>query len=115
MLHNKKYVVKSTTLLFSFLSLLLSTTLLLDGKVIATPFSGQPAMAGWLGDFIPVPTGIYFEINGKKFYFGDYSADPTLAFPDSKWEVKVNGRIWAHGRGETPGWVVESAKKFFGF
>ena len=72
------------------------------------------ALAGWQ-DFIQLPSGIYFEINGKKFYFGDYSADPTLAFPGSKWEVKVNHRVVVHGYGETPGWVVDSAKKLFGF
>jgi hypothetical protein len=43
--------------------------------------SSKPALAGGISDWLPVPTGIYFEINGKKFYFGDYSADPTLAYP----------------------------------
>jgi hypothetical protein len=100
-------------------ALMLSSLIALSGVMALASAIGlvgnpQPAQAGWLGDFIPVPTGIYFEVNGKKFYLGDYSADPTLAFPGSRWEVKVNGRIWAHGYGETPGWVVDQAKKIFG-
>jgi hypothetical protein len=109
---------KTTSLLLSSL-LLLSGSLALGSAMVVAPLGNQPATAGgfgdWLKDKIPAPTGIYFEINGKKFYFGDYSADPTLAYPGSKWEVKVNHRISAHGYGETPGWVVESAKKLFGF
>lgn len=106
---------KTTSLLLSSL-LLFSGSLALGSAMVVAPLGNvQPATAGGLGDWLPVPTGIYFEINGKKFYFGDYSADPTLAYPGSKWEVKVNHRISAHGYGETPGWVVESAKKLFGF
>lgn len=105
-----------TSSLFLSIFLLLSGSLALGSAMVVAPLGNtQPATAGGIGDWLPVPTGIYFEINGKKFYFGDYSANPTLAFSDSKWEVKVNGRIAAHGRGETPGWVVDSAKKLFGF
>ena len=106
---------KTTSLLLSTF-LLLSSSLALGSAMVVYPLGNtQPATARGLGDWLPIPSGIYFEINGKKFYFGDYSADPTLAFSDSKWEVKINGRIAAHGRGQTPGWVVESAKKLFGF
>jgi hypothetical protein len=106
---------KTTSLLLSSL-LLLSGSLTLGSTMVVAPLGNiQPATAGGFGDWLPVPTGIYFEINGKKFYFGDYSADPTLAYPGSKWEVKVNHRVFAHGYGETPGWVIESAKKLFGF
>lgn len=106
---------KTTSLLLSIF-LLVSGSLVLGSAMVVAPLGNvKPAIAGGLGDWLPVPTGIYFEINGKKFYFGDYSADPTLAYPGSKWEVKVNHRISAHGYGETPGWVVESAKKLFGF
>lgn len=106
---------KTTSLLLSSL-LLLSSSLVLGSSMVIAPLGNiQPATAAGLGDWIPVPSGIYFEINGKKFYLGDYSADPTLAYPGSKWEVKINGRVAAHGYGETPGWVIEQAKKIFGF
>ena len=105
-----------TTSLFISIVLLFSSSLTLGSAMVVAPLGNiQPATAGGIGDWIPVPSGIYFELNGKKFYFGSYSADPTLVFSDSKWEVKFNGRIAANGRGETPGWVVESAKKLFGF
>lgn len=109
-----------TTSFFISIVLLFSSSLAIGSAMVFAPLGNiQPATAGgigdWLKDKIPVPSGIYFEINGKKFYFGNYSADPTLAYPGSKWEVKVNGRVFAHGYGETPGWVVESAKKLFGF
>jgi hypothetical protein len=102
---------KTTALMFS--SFIAVSGFMTLASAIVLVGNSQPAQAGW-ADRIPVPTGIYFESNGKKFYLGDYSADPTLAFPGSKWEVKVNGRIWAHGYGETPGWVVNQAKKIFG-
>ena len=106
---------KTTSLLLSTF-LLLSSSLMLGSTMVVAPLGNvKPATAGGIGDWIPVPTGIYFEINGKKFYFGDYSADATLADPNSKWEVKVNHRLAAHGYGQTPGWVIESAKKLFGF
>lgn len=109
-----------TSSLFLSIFLLLSGSLALGSAIVVAPLGDiKPATAGGIGDFlkdkIPLPTGIYFEINGKKFYFGDYSADPALAYPGSKWEVKVNGRVFAHGYGETPGWVIDSAKKLFGF
>ncbi len=105
-----------TASLFLSIFLLLSGSLVLGSAIVIAPLGNvKPATATGLGDWIPVPTGIYFEINGKKFYFGDYSQDPTLVFPGSKWEIKVNGRVAAHGYGETPGWVIEQAKKFFRF
>ncbi len=106
---------KITSLLLSSF-LFLSGSLALGTAMVVAPLGNvKPATAGGIGKWLPVPTGIYFEINGKKFYLGDYSADPTLAYPGSKWEVKVNGRVFAHGYGETPGWVVDQAKKLFGF
>jgi hypothetical protein len=84
--------------------------------MVFTPLANtKPATAQGIGNWLPVPTGIYFEIDGKKFYFGDYSYDPTLAYPGSKWEVKVNGQVWAHGYGETPGWLIAQARRIFGF
>lgn len=106
---------KITSLLLSSFLFLFGSLALGTAMVVAPLGNVKPATAGGIGDWIPVPTGIYFEINGKKFYLGDYSADPTLAYPGSKWEVKVNGRVFAHGYGQTPGWVIESAKKLFGF
>ncbi len=106
---------RSKTALLASFFLIFPVSIALGSAIAIAPLGIQPAIAGGIGDWIPVPTGIYFEINGKQFYLGDYSADPTLSFPGSKWEVKVNGRIWAHGYGETPGWVVETAKKVFGF
>ncbi|PZV07349.1 MAG: hypothetical protein DCF22_22185 [Leptolyngbya sp.] len=102
---------KTTALMLS--SLITFSGFLTLASAIVLVGNSQPAQAGW-ADRIPVPTGIYFEINGKKFYLGDYSTDPNLVFPGSKWEVKINGRVVAHGYGETPGWVVDQAKKIFG-
>lgn len=87
-----------------------------EGRLIATPLKGNPAIAGW-SDFLPVPTGIFFEVNGKKFYFGEYAqtGDTGIVFAGSKWEVKRNGQVIAHGYGQTPGWVVDSARRLFGF
>jgi|GEM_PF-5561093 len=78
-------------------------------------FNTEPALAGIFdGLKLPTPTGIYLEINGKKFYLGDYSENPNLEFPGSKWEIKVDHHLWAHGYGQTPGWVLNMAKSFFG-
>ncbi len=94
-------------------SVALSSVVAISGAITATSLLNmQPAVAGFW-DRVPVPTGMYLEIRGKKFYLGDYSANPGLAYPGSKWEIKVNGRIWAHGYGETPGWVIDLAKRFF--
>ena len=106
---------RSKTALLASFFLLFSGSIALGSAIAIAPLGIQPAIAGGIGDWLPVPSGIYFEINGKKFYLGDYSENETLAYPGSKWEVKVNGRIWAHGYGQTPGWVVDTAKKVFGF
>ena len=105
-----------TSSLFLSIFLLLSSSLVLGSAMVVAPLGNiKPATAGGIADWIPVPSGIYFEVNGKKFYFGDYSADPTLTFPGSKWEVKVNGQVKAHGYGETPGWLIDQAKRLFGY
>ena len=87
-----------------------------DARLVSTPLEGKPAVAGW-SDLLPIPSGMYFELNGKKFYFGEYSdrGDDAIVYKGSKWEVKTGGRVSAHGYGQTPSWLVDLAKRVFRF
>ena len=65
-----------------------------------------------------LPSGIYFQLDGKDFFFGEYSDRNGLdhvKYKGSLWEVRINGKVSAHGYGETPGWVVDMAEKHFGW
>jgi hypothetical protein len=88
-------------------------------SLLPSQFGGsQPAQA-FIGDWLKqiTPTGLYFQVEGKSFYFGEYSerGDDAIIFKGSKWEVKVNGKVAAHGYGNTPGWVRDLARKYFGW
>lgn len=64
---------------------------------------------------IPRPSGLYLKIEGKEFFLGDYAPTGELEYPGSLWEVRVDGKLAAHGYGETPRWVMEIAQKYFDF
>jgi len=90
-----------------------------QGNFASQVLPGQPAVAGFwdgIGDRI-VPSGMFFEVNGRKYYFGEYSdrGDDAIVFKGSKWEIKHQGRVSAHGYGQTPSWVVDTARRFFRF
>ena len=99
-----------------FSSVVFTGLALSDARLVSTPLEGKPAVAGW-SDFLPMPSGMYFELNGKKFYFGEYSdrGDDAIVYKGSKWEVKTSGRVSAHGYGQTPSWLVDLAKRVFRF
>jgi hypothetical protein len=50
-------------------------------------------------------TGIYLNINGQSFYFGEYSqtGNSGIVFPGSTWEIKSNGQVIGHGYGRVSG------------
>jgi hypothetical protein len=91
------------------------------GTVVTLPshLGGATPAQAFIGDWLKqlTPTGLYFEIEGKPFYFGEYAdrGNDAIVFKGSKWEVKVNGKVTAHGYGQTPGWVRELARKYFGW
>jgi hypothetical protein len=80
---------------------------------------GKPAVAGFFDGLATqlVPSGMFFEIEGKRFYFGEYSerGDDAIVYEGSKWEIKYDGKVTAHGYGLTPPWIVDTARRFFGF
>jgi hypothetical protein len=80
---------------------------------------GQPAVAGFFDGLAQeiLPSGLYFEIEGKKFYFGEYSqyGDEAIVYEGSKWEIKYKGQVTAHGYGQTPQWIIDIARRSFGF
>jgi hypothetical protein len=91
----------------------------IDSNFATQVLAGQSAQAGILEDIfnrIPTPSGIYANINGHKYYFGDYSSegDAAVVFKDGTWEVKANGRVIAHGYGRTPDWVLRAITTIFG-
>ncbi len=94
--------------------LMLGGWMAIDGNFASKVMPGQAAQAGWFDSFLP--SGIYANIGGHKYYFGDYSeaGDDAVVFKDGSWEVKVNGRVAAHGYGRTPGWVIDLIGKVFG-
>jgi hypothetical protein len=51
------------------------------------------------------------------FYFGEYSErrDDAIVYEGSKWEIKYDCKVTAHGYGLTPPWMVDMARRFFGF
>jgi hypothetical protein len=92
---------------------------LIDGNFTSAIIHGQPAQAGWVGDLLnrlPIPSGIYANINGHQYFLGDYaeSGFDSVVFKDGSWEIKVNGRVVAHGYGRTPDWVIKAIIKFWG-
>jgi hypothetical protein len=98
---------------------IVTTTGAIDGNFASQILPGQAAKADWLGNLInrlPTPSGIYVNLNGHKYYFGDYSpeGEGAVVFKDGTWEVKVNGRVAAHGYGRTPDWVLKAIGKVFG-
>jgi hypothetical protein len=109
---------KTLTITASLAALLLGNAAI-DGNFVSQILPGQAANAGWIGDIIdrlPTPSGIYLNLNGQKYYFGDYApgGDSAVLFKDGTWEVKVNGTVVAHGYGRHPAWVVKAVTTFFG-
>lgn len=98
-------------------SIILTGLALSDARLISTPLEDKPAVAGWSDLLSFIPSGIYFELNGKKFYFGEYSdrGDDAIVYKGSVWEVKANNRVIMHGYGGTPSWLIDMARRFFGF
>lgn len=80
-----------------------------------TTIKSTSAAKGFLDRY--TPTGLYFEFEGKKFFFGEYSdhGESLIKYPGSLWEVRIGGNVSAHGYGETPVWVRNLAKKYFGW
>jgi hypothetical protein len=109
MKRNLKFFALTATAAVSLLSVLA-----IDGNFVAQIMPGQTAQAGIFDGFLP--SGIYVNIGGHKYYFGDYAeaGDDAVVFKDGSWEVKINGRVSAHGYGRTPGWVIKAITTFFG-
>jgi GTP-dependent phosphoenolpyruvate carboxykinase len=66
--------------------------------------------------FLPVVTGVYLNINGQPFYFGEYaqSGDSGIVYPGSTWEIKSNGQVIAHGYGRVSSRLYQWACQRFG-
>lgn len=69
----------------------LTTTIAIVPSIIAP----QPATAAWYDQF----TGVYMNIAGSQYYFGDYVQDPNPKFNGSTWEVTCgsSSNVCAHG------------------
>jgi hypothetical protein len=106
--------LKMISILAASLTALLLGNAVVDGNFASQVVPGQAVQASWFDSFLP--SGIYANIGGHKYYFGDYSeaGDDAVVFKDGSWEVKVNGRVSAHGYGRTPGWVIKAITTFFG-
>ena len=54
-----------------------------------------------------LPSGIFANVKGKQFFLGDFVQRPNPQCPTTcTWAVRYNGNLSAHGRGETPRWVL---------
>jgi hypothetical protein len=97
------------------LATMLAGATAIDSNFAPQLLSGQSAQAD-ITDRIPIPSGIYVNIYGHKYYFGEYAyqGDPGVVFKGGTWEIKVNGRVFAHGYGQTPNWVLKAITQFFG-
>lgn len=81
---------------------------------VTNPLTTPTAQAAWT-DFVPSVGGIYVNSGGKEFFYGSYTDTGVPVFSGSVWEVKgSDGRILAHGYGQTPGWVWGFVQRFFG-
>ncbi len=82
--------------------------------VVTNPLNTPPAQAAWT-DYLPSVGGIYINAGGKEFFYGSYTETGVPVFGGSVWEVKgADGRVLAHGQGQTPGWVWGFVQRFFG-
>jgi hypothetical protein len=61
-------------------------------------------------------TGIYLNVNGQPFYFGEYSqrGDAGIVYSGSTWELKSNGQVIGHGYGGVSGRFYNWACQKFG-
>lgn len=69
--------------------------------------SPLPANASWFSP-LPLPSGIYANVQGKEFFLGDFVTQPNPECPTTcSWAVRYNGNLSAHGNGRTPAWVIQ--------
>jgi hypothetical protein len=79
----------------------------------STPAASQ--IAAWY-DRLPMPTGIYMNIDGQGIYLGEYAqtGDEGVYYKGSTWEIKSDGQVIAHGYGRIGGRFYRWACSRFG-
>ena len=95
MLKSRKIVATVTALVIA--NPLPTAMLTIAAVTLPNVVAPQPAAAAWWDGV----TGVYINMFGKKYYFGDYVHRPEPIFWGGTWEIRSGNRIVAHGYNKT--------------